>query len=147
MRPGLFGPDSFDLVCMFQVLDHLPDPLGVLKECSRVLRPGGVVLSVNHNVEAISARILKDRSPIVDIEHTYLYSPATMRRLFAAAGFHVESVKPFWSFYHLQYMIHLAPLPGSLKKGLMALASKTSLGKLRFIVPLGNLALLGRKPE
>ena len=49
--------------------------------------PGGVVLSLNHNVEAFSARLLKERSPIIDIEHTHLYSPSTQRMLFEEAGF------------------------------------------------------------
>ncbi len=34
VRPGLFPPESFDTVCMFQVMDHLPDPAGVIAECA-----------------------------------------------------------------------------------------------------------------
>ena len=26
MRPGLFGPGEFDVICLFQVFDHVPDP-------------------------------------------------------------------------------------------------------------------------
>ena len=52
MKPGLFEPDAFDVVCLFQVFDHIPDPNRLLRECRTVLRPGGVILALNHNVDA-----------------------------------------------------------------------------------------------
>ena len=57
-RPGLFPPAAFDVVCMFQVFDHVPEPVVPLDECLRVLRPGGLVPASNHNIQAWSARIL-----------------------------------------------------------------------------------------
>ena len=45
MKPGLFEPDAFDVVCLFQVFDHIPDPNRLLRECRTVLRPGGVILA------------------------------------------------------------------------------------------------------
>jgi SAM-dependent methyltransferase len=145
MRPGLFKPESFDAVTMFQVLDHMPDPATLLDECHRVLRPGGVVLAFNHNVEAFSARMLGERSPIIDVEHTYLYTPATMRVLFDRCGFDVVSVKPVRNTYSLRYLAHLLPLPDAPKRRLLARLSATAVGERQLTVPLGNLCLLGRR--
>lgn len=36
-----FATGSFDIVHAHQVLQHLPDPVGALREMTRVLRPGG----------------------------------------------------------------------------------------------------------
>jgi SAM-dependent methyltransferase len=36
-----FGDDSFDSVVCTEVLEHCPDPKGILSEIARVLRPGG----------------------------------------------------------------------------------------------------------
>jgi ubiquinone/menaquinone biosynthesis C-methylase UbiE len=38
-----FDDDTFDLVHAHQVLQHLPDPVGALREMARVCKPGGVV--------------------------------------------------------------------------------------------------------
>jgi SAM-dependent methyltransferase len=145
MRPGLFRGSSFDAVTMFQVLDHMPEPSALLEECRRVLRPGGVVLAFNHNVRAWSARLLAERSPIVDVEHTYLYSPRTMRALFERAGFEVESVGPALNTYALSYLVHLVPFPARLKAAAISRLRGSRVGRVEATVPLGNLCLIGRR--
>ena len=146
MGPGLFPDASFDAICLFQVLDHVFDPAGAIETCFQMLKPGGFILALNHNVEALSARILKERSPIVDIEHTYLYSPASMRRLFSKCGFEVKEVGTVRNLYSLGYLARLVPFPGFLKKALLATLGGTGVGRLRVKVPLGNLYMIGRKP-
>lgn len=137
MRAGLFPPASFDAVCLFQTLDHLPDPAAVLDESRTVLRSGGLILAFNHDAGAPSARLLGARSPIVDVEHTYLFDRATMRRLFAARGFEVLAVGAARNFVSLRHVAHLAPLP----RWLQRLAPPLSLW-----LRLGNLRLIGRAP-
>lgn len=145
MRAGLFPAESFDAVCLFQVLDHISDPLELLEECFAVLRPGGQILAFNHNVDAWSARALGERSPIVDIEHTYLYSPETMRRLFFKAGFVEARVHGVRNTYSLAYLAQLAPLPAGLKNRLLSYLRSGRVGRTRLTVPLGNLCLIARK--
>lgn len=146
MRGGLFAPESFDAVCLFQVLDHIAHPVELLEECAAVLRPGGHILALNHNVAAWSARILGERSPIVDIEHTYLYSPATMRRIFTKAGFTDPQVRSVRNTYSLAYLAQLLPLPAAMKSRLMPQLRGGLAGRMRLTVPLGNLCLIARKP-
>ena len=78
LRPGLFPAQSFDVIALFQTFDHIPDPAAALDEFHRLLRPNGRVLFLQHNIRALSARILRERSPIIDIGHTYLYDPKTL---------------------------------------------------------------------
>lgn len=146
MRGGLFAPESFDAVCLFQVLDHISTPVELLEECLAVMRPGGQILAFNHNVRAWSARILGERSPIVDIEHTYLYSPATMRSIFEKAGFADPDVRGVRNTYSLAYLTQLVPLPAGVKSRLLAALRAGSASRIRVTVPLGNLCLIARKP-
>jgi len=147
MRPGLFAPEQFDVVCMFQVLDHIPDPGLLLEECFEVLKSGGLVLCLNHNIESWSARLMKDRSPIIDIEHTYLYSPATITHLFEAHGFEVRRVGPTYNRYTINYLMRLVPLPTTLKTPFLNLLKGSPLGRIPLSIPLGNLFIVAQKPD
>lgn len=146
MHPGLFRGESFDAVCLFQVLDHISNPTELLEECLRVLRPGGHILALNHNVSAWSARLLGERSPIVDIEHTYLYSPETMRAIFASVGFADPRVNTVRNTYSLTYLAQLLPLPSGAKAWLVPRLRAGRIGGIQVTVPLGNLCLIARKP-
>jgi SAM-dependent methyltransferase len=147
MRNGLFDEQSFDAICFFQVLDHLADPAGVLGECLTLLRPGGLLLCLNHDAGALSARVLGARSPIVDIEHTYLYTRPTISRLLGSVGFDVLETGTVWNTYTLRYLAHLLPLPGPVKGALAKGLQATRLERLRLTVKLGNLYAIARRAE
>ena len=147
VRPGLFAPEQFDVVCMFQVLDHIPDPGILLEECFKVLKSGGLVLCLNHNIESWSAWLMKDRSPIIDIEHTYLYSPATITHLFEANGFKVRRVGPTYNRYTINYLMRLVPLPTALKTPFLNLFKGSPLGRIPLSILLGNLFIVAQKPD
>jgi len=146
MGPGIFPDASFDVVCFFQVLDHIFSPSNVLETCFRILKPGGFVLCLNHNVDALSSRLMKDRSPIIDIEHTYLYSPSTIKRLFSKFGFQVTEVGKVRNRYSLSYLMRLVPAPRPLKKAFLGILQGTGLGRVPLRVPLGNLYMFAQKP-
>jgi len=147
MQPGLFPESTFDVVCLFQVLDHIFDPATLVETCFHILKPGGFVLCLNHNVEALSARLMKERSPIIDIEHTYLYSPVTIARLFSRQGFQVNETGGVKNRYSLGYLTRLIPLPGALKKTMLAALDVTYLGHVPLRIPLGNLYMIAQKPS
>jgi SAM-dependent methyltransferase len=146
MRPGLFADGEFDAVCLFQVFDHVPHPELVLEACRAALRPGGLILCLNHNVESVSAHLMGERSPIIDIEHTYLYGPATMRRIVEAADFKILKQGHVINTYSVSYVAHLTPIPARMKALALASLSRTRVGRVSLPVPLGNLYLIASRP-
>jgi len=144
MRPGLFAAGRFDAICLFQVLDHVVDPAGLLDECRRIARPGGLLLCVSHDVGAPSARLMGERSPIVDVEHTFLYSRATVARLLRSRGFEPVSAGAAVNTYSLGYLVRLVPLPGALKRAAVGALDRTPLGRLSLTLPLGNFCVVAR---
>jgi SAM-dependent methyltransferase len=146
MRPGLFEEETFDVVCLFQVLDHLSDPGAVLEESRQILRPGGLVLCLNHDVDAFSARLLGARSPIIDIEHTYLFSRVTIARLLEKQGYRVLACGGARNTYSVRYLAHLLPLPNGVKDRVMR-ALDGWLGARRLTISLGNLYVVAERPN
>lgn len=147
MHEGLFRGDEFDVICMFQLLDHIPDPKKLLDECYRVLKPSGLILCINHNVDAISARILGERSPIIDIEHTYLYGRKTLSRLFSGSGFNILGKGYALNVVSPHYLAWLLPLPNTMKSFLLNIMKLAWIRRLRMTLPLGNIYLIAQKPS
>lgn len=147
LRPGLLEDGRFDVACLFQVFDHLPNPGEALELCYNALRPGGSIILFNHNVRAVSARLLGRRSPIIDVEHTYLFDPRTIVALCRAKGFKVDDSGPAWNWCSLSYLAHLLPLRGPIKGPALGLLRRSRLGRVNLVLPLGNLYVIARKPE
>lgn len=116
---------SLDTALSFHVLEHLPDPLGVLAELRRVLKPGGTaVLEVPHANDFL----LKDldceafRKFTLWSQHLVLHTRDSLTRLLTAAGFErvvVEGVQRYPLSNHLTWLAN--GRPGGHKSALAAL--------------------------
>jgi SAM-dependent methyltransferase len=145
MRPGLIS-QRVDSIGMFQLFDHIPNPNEFLATCSDALIPGGLILCFNHDIQAVSARVLGERSPIIDIEHTFLYSPGTIRKLFEKNGFKVLEVGSARNFVNALSLLRLIPFPRNFKTRLLSLLEhRPRLGQVNLSLPLGNLFIIAQK--
>ena len=111
-----FEPESFDLICCFQTLEHVPDPRALVRSCARLLRPGGMLALVTHDYAAPLNRLLGRRSPIIDIEHLQLFCRASLDRLLRDAGLPTQQTHVLVNRYPLRYWLRLMPLPEGLKR-------------------------------
>lgn len=90
LASGLFPPRSFDVVTLWHVLEHLPDPADTLRTVAGLVRPGGwLVLAVPH-LESWDARMFGPHWSGLDIpRHLYLFPRATLARYLCECGFTV----------------------------------------------------------
>lgn len=142
---GHFQKDYFDLVCSFQVIDHILNPNQFIKDCFKILKPGGYCFLINHDAKSLTANILGERSPIIDVQHIYLFDKRTIKKIFENNNFLVTKVFNTRSIYTLQYWIDMAPLNSSTKRLLSRIFSPL----LRLKIPLrvGNMAIIAQKPR
>ncbi len=141
-----FAPESFDLICCFQTLEHVPAPRALTESCLRLLRPGGALAFVTHDYTALINRVLGRRSPIIDIEHLHLFCRPSLDRLLMASGFSVGQIIGLSNRYPLRYWLRLSPLPGPLKRMTSRVVEALGLGGVRIGINLGNLLAVGHKP-
>ncbi len=94
---------SVDAVTFVNVLDHVPDPLGALREARRVLSPGGhlAIRIPNAAFHRPWVRLLTTLGPLVrrygwdgyPILHLYAFTARSLRRVVERAGFQVLEVR------------------------------------------------------
>ena len=149
IRGGIFSAaafpaDRFDLICAFQTLDHMGDPLGMLTDAFRITRPGGLLYLIVHDADSLQARLFGEKSPIIDVEHIYLFNRRTLPMAVAKAGYESLGVFPIHNSYPLEYWITHAPIP--FRRGVLAVARALGLSRLRPSLSLGNIGIVARKP-
>ena len=82
-------PDaSFDVAVLFEVIEHLLDPLRALQSVWRAAKPGGRVFLSTPNFDALSRRILGRQWAVLSpAEHLYYFTEKSLGRLLTRAGF------------------------------------------------------------
>lgn len=101
-------PAQYDFAMMIMVIEHVDDPLGVLSEVHRVLRPGGAVGIVTDNIKAPDAGFGRARhwGGYHFPRHFNLYSARSLAKLAAGAGFEVERITTMVSPVNWTYTVH-----------------------------------------
>ena len=91
-----FPAESFDVVTLFHVMEHVTNPRLVLAEVSRVLKPNGVAILQVPNIESWQFKIFGARWYGLDIpRHVIDYSRNSMLKLLADSGFVVNRIRHF----------------------------------------------------
>jgi SAM-dependent methyltransferase len=150
IRNDFFGQDSFptesfDAVCCFQVMDHVPDPAAFLRAVNKILDKDGIFLTINHDIRAPIARLLGERSPMYDVEHIYLFDRFTIQTLFVNCGFEVLGCRSLQNSYTLDYALKMFPLPAAVKSVIGSAIKSIGIASLTVRLPGGNMVTLGRK--
>ncbi len=89
-----FASESFDALTLVDVVEHVWDPVSLLREARRLLRPGGRLVLTTPDLSSLSFRVLGARWPYVIPEHVVYFDRATIRRALRQAGLEVGSVGP-----------------------------------------------------
>jgi SAM-dependent methyltransferase len=145
LRTGLFPPESFDIVCSFQVFDHVLDPNDFLQLIRHYLKPGGKFVQIHHNITSFLPTTLGRRASTYDVEHIHLWSPDTMRKILSKNGFTTVRIDPVSSSYQLDHVIRQLPLPDLIKSTSRRALEIIGLSNLTLRVAVENMRILSLK--
>lgn len=89
-----FPNGHFDSVTMNHVIEHVPDPIGLLTECCRVLRPGGKLVIATPNIRSLGVQVFGEYWRGLEIpRHLFLFSPRALRACAEAAGLAIQDLR------------------------------------------------------
>ncbi|ABB32406.1 SAM-dependent methyltransferase, putative [Geobacter metallireducens GS-15] len=152
-----YGDNTFDAVMISHVIEHVPNPVELLTECYRILKPGGVLSLVTPNVESMGSHLFGRHWLHLDPpRHLILYNVRTIRALARKAGFTNMEIRTtirdahalFWASYSISRRgtYAMGSQPGRSGRLFMLLMRLVEWGLLKVFPHKGEeLSLMGVK--
>lgn len=135
-----FEDASFDVITLWDVIEHVPDPKAELRQVHRLLKQDGAVVIHTIDIASPFARIMGHRWPWLMEMHLYYFSPHTLRRMLEEVGFEVIHSSPQGRYLRLGYLVsRLQPYSNLLHRLLDAITTRLGLRGLTVPINLGDL--------
>jgi len=144
---------SFHAVTMWDVIEHVVDPLAELQEVRRILRPQGVLSIITPDAGSWMARLLGRRWEEFRRvrEHIYFFSRRTMRDMLRKAGLEVVRMESADKVFYLGPAIQRLKYytwDGAVTSAAARLVYRLGLDKVRVNVnPLTKMTVYARRTE
>ncbi len=133
----------FDVVTMWDVIEHLTDPAAELRNVHRVVKPGGIFAIHTIDIESWFARMMGGRWPWLMEMHLYYFSPRTLGKMLEQCGFQVIRSSAQGRFLRLGYFItRIEPYSKPLYRLLNTLVTRMNWGGVAIPVNFGDLFTL-----
>lgn len=142
---------EYDVVAMFDVIEHLRDPFGALDRLHRALAPGGLLIVATPDAESGVSRLLGKR--LEDFrrtrEHLFFFGRRTLARILDAHGFDLVSIRSIGHTFTLGHLLdRLALYNRPLFTVLRRVATRLGLGGVRVrINPMTKMLVVARRRE
>lgn len=132
--------EFFDVITMWDVIEHLTNPLGDLRKSYRLLKKGGLICIHTINIESLLARLMGRHWPWLMEMHLYYFSPRTLAAMLRKAGFTVVKTINQGRFLRLGYLAtRIEPYSRFLASGMSKLITILGLKDKAVPINLGDL--------
>ncbi len=137
---------SFDVVTLWDVLEHTPDPKATLEECKRVLKSGGLLVVNFPDIHSTVARLMGRRWVFLLSVHLYYFTAATLTRMLKELGFKVVKVRRHWQTLELGYILfRMEAYLRALARGLGWVVRRLGLAHLQIPYWMGQMLVISEK--
>jgi len=102
-----FEPHSFDLICLWDVIEHLPDPKQALIEIKKLLVPDGIILINYPDIGTWQAKIVGKKFWWIISVHLHHFTKKTISDICSKVGLQTFKFQRYWQtleFGYLEYM-------------------------------------------
>ncbi len=130
----------FDVITMWDVIEHLANPRGTVEQAWRLLKTGGLLVIHTIDIDSLFARMLDDRWPWLMEMHIYYFSRRTLGRLLESTGFVLHSARPQGRYLRMGYLMsRVAALLPPVGRPAEWLVDRLGLRRLMVPINLGDL--------
>lgn len=144
---GAKFPDKyFDVVTLWDVLEHVPDAAGTLKEINRILKPGGIVVVNYPNMGSNLAKVFGRKWWFLLSVHLYYFTPKTIKAMLEKEGFELALHKHHYQKLKLGYLVfRVQPYSKLIFRALNPIVQKLGLADRNVTYYASQSLAIGRK--
>ena len=119
---------EFDAITLNHVIEHVPDPVEFIRECSRILRPGGWLVVVTPNVLSLGRRVFGRYWRGLEVpRHLSLFAPKSLTQLLRGTSLRIVQLRtPARSARWMWATSSAARSGAAPRRGLRALSSASA---------------------
>lgn len=100
-----FQKKYFDIITLLDVLEHMSNPVGFLKNINNLLAKNGILIILTPNVDGLFRKLMGNSWPhFKPEEHLYYFSPQTIERLLNKSSFKILKIENYRKRLSLKYL-------------------------------------------
>lgn len=139
---------TFDVITLWDVIEHTPDPPAVLQRCRALLKAGGILIVNYPDIGSWIARVLGRRWLFLSSVHLFYFDRRTIRLMLEKSGYSVETVRPHVQHLELDYILSRgAVLSRALSSAARALIRPFKLARSHVPYWLGQTFVICRRSK
>ncbi|OIO26077.1 hypothetical protein AUJ14_02945 [Candidatus Micrarchaeota archaeon CG1_02_55_22] len=128
LEEAAYPNNYFDVVTLWDVLEHVPDAAATLKEIHRILKPGGLVVVNYPNIGSNLAKVFGRKWWFLLSVHLYYFTPHTIKKMLEHNGYEMVVHKHHYQKLKIGYLVfRVKPYSKALFKVLNPLVQKLGL--------------------
>ena len=94
LREENFPEKAFDIITLSHVIEHVLDPIELLSECRRILKPSGKLILTTPNMESLGHRLFHENWRGLEVpRHMMVFSTRSIELCIHRAGFKLETIQ------------------------------------------------------
>ena len=113
IRSVAYPKNSFDVITLFDVFEHLQDPLADMKKLSSLLKKDGVMMIATGDTRSVAAKVFRRKWTFyIPPQHIFFFHRKNVRELLKAVGLRPRAWYRVGKWLSLGYVLHLARTTG-----------------------------------
>lgn len=140
-----FDDNTFDIVSMWDVIEHLSDPVSELKLMRKILKKDGILVVNFPDVSTFPCKIMGWKWPFFLSVHLIYFTKKTLANFLKNSGYKVISITPYWQSLSLRYVLLRASKIYGFFKIFVKIVDLLGIGNLPFSYYIGQTQVLAQK--
>jgi 2-polyprenyl-3-methyl-5-hydroxy-6-metoxy-1,4-benzoquinol methylase len=93
LTEAAFPSESAQLVTLWDVIEHVPDPMQTLREAAALLEPGGILVISTGDINSFISRMLGARWRLITYDHLFYFSAKSIVAYVRAVGLELVKIR------------------------------------------------------